>query len=310
MQKKFICSLLVLVLLFSSSLMTYAEGTDKNSKNKTEAVEVYDYITKTITSKDLLIDESETTIFSEGYTPSNIELSTGTSDESSVDFSVQTILTDPLTKAPNSTSSPYSKVIMSRNGFDTDSNGTIDYWTIGSGFMVKSKVLLTACHTIYHSSKNVWATEYRVYINQFGSSIGSTYYLPQEWTYSPNYINNKDSNYDWCVVKMQNSIGSTTGYFTYEVPSSIILKDSTITVSGYPDVLGYQYYQYYDAGTVKSTTTSRFAYDASTLGGQSGGPVYNSSKVVWGIHTTGGSTTNSGVRLNSTITSAITSYNN
>ena len=242
MQKRLICSLLALVLLFSFSLTTYAEGNDKNSKTKIETVEVYDYITKTITSRELLIDESETNILSEGYTPSSIDLSTDTTTESTMDFSVQTILTDPLTKAPNATSSPYSKVIMSRNGFDTDSNGSIDTWTTGSGFMVKNRVLLTACHNLYYQAYNIWVTEYRVYINQFGSTYGSTYYYPQQWTYSPNYPNSGDSNYDWCVVQMQSSIGSTTGYFSYEVPSSVVLQNSTIKVSGYPDYTGYQYY--------------------------------------------------------------------
>lgn len=169
-----------LLLLGNVTQAVYAEDIVINTSSNEMIVGVHDYQTNTDSIE--FLQNVNTINYSSSYTPSF----SNPSEQTQQPYSI--LPGGSLKKAPDATSAPYSKVIMSRNGFDTTGNGVIDTWTIGSGAMVKSGVLLTAGHTIWHTTKKIWAKEYRVYVNQHGSSYGSTYFLPSEWTYSIDFI--------------------------------------------------------------------------------------------------------------------------
>ena len=71
---------------------------------------------------------------------------------------------------------PYSTVLLLLVGWDTDSNGTVDYYGQGTGTMVGPNTILTAGHCIYKQESG-WPDELRVYPFVSSSSLnGKTYY--------------------------------------------------------------------------------------------------------------------------------------
>jgi len=191
----------------------------------------------------------------------------------------------------NPNTSPYCKILCLNLGRDTNGDGKSDSWALGTGFMVYDNLMLTAGHCMYNSTGNV--KEMRIYVKQSGSSLNSTYYYPASWVMSQAFIDNpNDPNYDWCVVKLQNNLGSQIGWFGYGTTSS----SKSVTVSGYPDNTAHRFYQYAASGTMTVSNDFRVSHNCDTEGGESGAPIFDSDHIAWGIHTHGG---NSGVRINS-----------
>lgn len=296
-KRKIISAFLALSFTFSLlSLNVSAE----NSNDCTVDVVTYDYNTGKASTETIVVDNAD--MYSAPYTP-NAEVSNA--------MSTYGILPGGSIKpVPDVTKSPYSKVVLLRIGFDTNNNGQIDQWSTGTGFMVKNKVLLTACHTIWHTTYKVNAKEFRVCPKYNSSAEPSSYYYPSQWTYPVEYTTAADNTkYDWCVVQMQSNVGQQTGYFGYRTASNYpSVAEKLLTVSGYPS--SHKFYQYYDTGNLYSVSSGLVKYRISTEGGQSGGPVFDEDNFVWAIHTGSGVPNyNVGVEISSTIISVINQYN-
>lgn len=219
------------------------------------------------------------------------------------DISVNSIMPNkPLTKV-NALSKPYCKVLYLNLGRDFNNDGVIDDWTGGTGFLVSHDIMLTAGHCMYNKEYGC-VDKMRIYTMQNSSSRNSDYSYPSKWVMSTEYINNLNPNYDWCVVKLQESIGYETGWFGYATAST----SKNISVSGYPDSTEYHYYQYKSSGTLNIYNKYQFSHNCSTLGGVSGAPAYDSNNVVWGIHTSGSDSKNYGCLITSNISNLIKKY--
>lgn len=189
---------------------------------------------------------------------------------------------------------PYKSILCLRMGFDLDDDDVIDTWTVGTGAMVYYNVFLTCAHNMYWYDYGKAAKEMRIYVKQNNESFGETYYYPKNWKLPREYEDSGNIDYDWCVVKTQDLIGFGTDWFGYGWAASITEKN--ISVSGYPDIEGKRYFQYQGSGTMNSISDYRFEHNVDTEGGQSGAPVYDSDRIIWGVHTSGagGSGLNSG----------------
>ena len=208
---------------------------------------------------------------------------------------------------------PYCKTVIIAMKFQK-ADGTFTY-TTGSGAMVGNRVLLTAGHVIYHTNLHLEPYEIRVFIKS-AVTVSDTdpypqktmfdqpgYYHAQSWVFSANFKPSGDPNYDWCYLTMFDNIGSTyTGWYGIGYSASNLSNIST-SVNGYPDQNGKRYHQYTSSGSLDSTSAYRVRHTCSTLGGQSGAPLYSPSYVVWGIHTHGTSDNiyNHGTRLTNSL---------
>lgn len=266
-------------------------------------VGVYDYTTQESHIEKLFVDNNLNA--TSGYIPDQ-ELSVISEGDS-----LDTYFIGHPFQPVDISSYPYKAIVLVRNGFDLDEDGVPETWTGGTGFMVHNRVLLTACHTIYHTTENVWANQYRVYKQYESTAIPenttTTYYLPQQWIYVQNFLTTHDAKDDWCVVQLQSSIGYQTGYLACSVPSNNVLY-TAVTVSGYPDVSGYQYQQYKSSGEITNINSDFLFYNASNLGGTSGGPAFSLGNTVYAVNAYQGVYENFGPRINSTIISAILNY--
>ena len=218
------------------------------------------------------------------------------SDSSNNSISTQSIIGDDDQKKVNPNVYPYCAVLALMLGQDTNGDGVVDSWGLGTGFLEGNDVMVTAGHCFWGGTTNGWVEECRIYVRQNSSTYGNIYYYPASWVCSTAYTSNRNINYDWCAVRLQDNLGAANGWFGKGV-SSGSLKGTEVTISGYPAATSSKVgYQYTSSGTITSSTDYRVGYSIDTEGGNSGSPVYDSNGIVWAIHTHGG---NSGTRISS-----------
>lgn len=189
---------------------------------------------------------------------------------------------------------PYTTITHLDIGFDTTGDGKADYWCDGSGYIVGPDVMVTAGHCFW-SKKYGWAKEVRTYL-MYEQNLSREYYYPASWITSTAYTQGGDSEYDWCVVTMQQNVGATTGWLGFGVSSSLVNKD--IRVAGFTQWESMNIHLFESYGQIKQQNERIIGYNASTTEAQAGGPVFDEDGIAWGIHTTGGAL-NSGCTINS-----------
>lgn len=184
---------------------------------------------------------------------------------------------------------------------------------IGTGWFVGPRLLVTAGHVVYIKNSGVsgrdgWVKKIVVMPGRnggtlpYGSTTSSSFWTVTGWA------NNGDPNYDYGAIVLGESLGRRTGWFGYGNWSS--LAGVGANISGYPGdkPAGTQWYA---ARTVDSVTTRKVFYDIDTAGGQSGSAVYrfwNGGRYGLAIHAYGGTTVNSGTRINSAVFNNIKSW--
>lgn len=197
---------------------------------------------------------------------------------------------------------PNSTITYLRIGHDTTGDGKADTWFTGTGFIVGPDVMVTAGHCFW-SEEYGWAKEVRTYL-KYEHGKTTQYYYPSYWIYSNEYIENGNSEYDWCVVIMQQNVGAMTGWLGFGVSESLVGKDINVAGFAYTDDYS-NLCQFQSAGQIISQKERTLNYNASTKRGQSGGPVFDSNGVAWGIHAYGGPS-NSGCVIKSSLYELLT----
>ena len=173
-----------------------------------------------------------------------------------------------------------------------------------SGFMVNKDRLLTAAHCLVCSKHGQWADRLDFYFGYNGR--GYSYKYTGKWTaWSGNLFRSgtDDFAYDWGCVRLASDVGNTTGWFgTWWGMSDSQYTNTWAYVAGYADGK-----IRYDSGYVDSVSADNLYYTMDTVGGNSGGPVFDSDYYAIGIHvgtvSRGSSTLNVAHRLTSYVKS-------
>lgn len=152
-------------------------------------------------------------------------------------------------------------------------------------------------------------------LNYDGTNLGvanaTKYYIPESW------VNNRNSDYDWALIELDQPLGEQAGYVTLMKMNSYLGTD--VEVYGYPydsrdftgsstsesQIVGY--------GTIKGVSSNKIYYDADTEEGMSGSPVVTfvgAQIICIGVHTSGfndasHANLNSGVKINDSMISFI-----
>lgn len=108
--------------------------------------------------------------------------------------------------------------------------------------------------------------------------------------------------YPYSAVVTFKTVGSLAGY-----GSGFVIGPNVVLTAGHCIVN--------ENGTVMSITDYRITYNANTIGGESGGPVFDINNIVQAVHTHGYATgdpnpLNSGTRINSLIFNLATEKKN
>lgn len=141
-----------------------------------------------------------------------------------------------------------------------------------TGWLYGKDVVATAGHCVHDGgTSGSWHTNVRVYPGRngnsapYGSCSAKNLYSTTGWTGS------KDERYDYGVVKLNCSIGNTTGWFGYWSQAGSLNGLPTI-ISGYPGDKPLQ--QWKSTDKVQTTEARQVFYLNDTFGGMSGSPVY------------------------------------
>lgn len=180
-----------------------------------------------------------------------------------------------------------------------------------TGWLINHNTVVTAGHCLHNGS---WASNVRVYPGRNGSSTpyGSCsalrLYSVSGWTSS------RSRDYDYGAIKLNCSIGSTTGWFGYRYTSASLTGQPTYTAGYHGDKAYGTMWRSNDSVRITYTRTLRYAND--TVAGQSGLPVWNGeascSPCGIAIHAYGvdGTGYNGGTRITQEVFNNLTTWKN
>jgi V8-like Glu-specific endopeptidase len=181
-----------------------------------------------------------------------------------------------------------------------------------TGWLISANTIVTAAHCLYKYDR--WATEAKVYpgrnggLQPYGSCGFRRLYVPSSW------ITGGGRDYDYGAIKLNCTIGNTTGWFGYRTQSTN-MNGQPVAIAGYPGDRD-PGTMWQSDGAVRKSWTFRLYYDSFTANGQSGAPVWNSAtscvRCSIAIHVQGvdGTGFTSGVRITQEVFNNLTSWAN
>jgi glutamyl endopeptidase len=141
-----------------------------------------------------------------------------------------------------------------------------------TGWLIGKDTVVTAGHCVHSGgSGGTWRTNVRFYPGRngssspYGSCTARLLHSVTGWTGSA------DERYDYGSIKLNCTVGNTTGWFGFFSQSATLTGLPTI-VAGYPDDKPLT--QWKATGTVAVTQDRQLFYKNDTRPGQSGSPVY------------------------------------
>lgn len=141
-----------------------------------------------------------------------------------------------------------------------------------TGWFISKDTVVTAGHCVHTGGPGgSWRTSVRVYPGRNGSSSPYGSCTAKRLHSVNGWTNSSDERYDYGAIRLNCSIGNTTGWFGFFWQSAS-LNGLPATVAGYPDDKAFQ--QWKATGTVATTQTRQVFYKNDTRPGQSGAPVY------------------------------------
>lgn len=191
----------------------------------------------------------------------------------------------------------------------------------GTAFLVGKSSILTAAHCVYEKNDRVVSGTF--YPAQNGTSNRPYTYTCGQIHIPTKYktaINNNDtinsSKYDYALIKLNQSAGTTLGFFALGGYNTNYNANNLVgmeaTVVGYPGEKAGMMYRH--KGLIQSFNSDKYLmnYQMDTTAGQSGSPVIlplsGGRYFVVGIHILGGSTKNSARYITKNIYELVKKY--
>lgn len=172
----------------------------------------------------------------------------------------------------------------------------------GTGFFIDRRTIVTAGHCVFLHGHGGWAKQITVSparngdTTPFNSITARNFRSVQGWT------KGKGREYDYGVILLSKTdvVSPNIGAFGFGRYSDQFLLKKKLNTAGYPGDKA-SGTMWYNGREAKSVTPQTIIYDADTMPGQSGSPVWftdsNGAKIVVGIHTNGSISGNSATRI-------------
>ena len=194
---------------------------------------------------------------------------------------------DNRTRVTATTTYPYRAVVWIKG---TSAGGGTFTCT---GFLYGANAVATAGHCLYDRGHG-WNQNLVIIPGANGSSQPYGHCGSSVVTTTTAYINNGTTTEDYGAIKLNCSIGNTTGWFGFLYPAN---TSQTWRVTGYPGDKP-SGTMWTATGTISKQNTGETDYNIDMAGGESGGPVYNSGNYATAINAYGvGTSYNAGPSL-------------
>jgi glutamyl endopeptidase len=189
-----------------------------------------------------------------------------------------------------------------------------------SGFLISKDTVATAGHCVADGGSRKFhdKSSYTIYPGRngpsapYGSCRANTLFSKAGWL-----INGAETQ-DYGAIKLNCNIGTTVGYYGFFwLPTT--LDNKPVTTQGYPG--DKRLTQWKSSDKVRATTASQVFYQADTVGGQSGSPVWTNRSAkcnpcamaihAYGLHGNGAHKTNNhGTRISEQVFNDLTNWKN
>lgn len=174
----------------------------------------------------------------------------------------------------------------------------------GTGWFLGPRVLITAGHCAFIRSdipaRHGWVNSITVIpgrngtVRPYGSVVSTRFRSVTGWTQNGNQAA------DYAAIILPSPLGDQTGWYGFANLDDATLRATKANIAGYAGDKPYGT-QWYHAGDVSNVDSDQVFYNTDTTGGQSGSAVYrfaNGQRHAVAIHAYGGSSANSGARVN------------
>lgn len=187
-----------------------------------------------------------------------------------------------------------------------------------SGSLLGPNTILTAAHCLYkptapNVNSGTWATNVIAYfqvVNGTAAKICNADVITTSW---PWQTGNATAGHDWGIVQLACNAGHDLGTMGYRLTGASSISGNNFEITGHPgEKPGFT--QWTERGPISPVGSSFLQYRMSTTGGQSGGPIWRNESpstcgnCVVGVHTTGLTTANRGLQINTIMRTAIEYY--
>ena len=168
----------------------------------------------------------------------------------------------------------------------------------GTGSLVGPHHVLTCGHNVYGEGK--WADKILVYpaLNEKHAPFGEIKVVKVH-TFN-GWVNSGDKRFDMALLILNKSIGEHTGWGgLLSSLDDTKLSQQKVSITGYPGDKGLTQ-MWTMTHILKTINQEEFDYEIDTCGGQSGSGIWIDNwgmPMILGVHTLGGDSINSGVRL-------------
>jgi len=174
---------------------------------------------------------------------------------------------------------------------------------VGSGALVDPFHVITAGHVVHDVAEGGWATQIEFVPGLDGDSAPFSSAWDVNLRSPAGWVDSQDTEFDWGLITLDRNVGATIGWFGYAYETLDYYPNRTFNLAGYPDELAQGLGLYWAANTATRATDNVLYHVIDSTGGQSGAPIWqylattDQSQIV-AVHTYGGTTENSGTRIN------------
>ncbi len=182
-----------------------------------------------------------------------------------------------------------------------------------TGWFISPSTVATAGHCVHSGgSGGSWYSRstYKIYPGRNGSSSPYGYCTAKSLHSVTGWTVSNSNNHDYAAIKLNCTAGNTVGWFGFYWTTAS-LAGTSATIQGYPGdkASGTQWKM---SGSIATNGTYRIGYTIDTYGGQSGSAVWtyrnstcagtgSTGVCAMGIHTLGGSSSNSATRITQSV---------